>query len=193
MADRHLAGVPHEDIEAERTDDGDPHEVGEGQVVLVHGQGNDQEEQDGEDADRPAGDGQRIERHVRLVRRFEYAALAMDHTRRAGAEPTGVGPGEASVRPRKSTLRCAKYSGHDWQPSPTQYPEDTGLTEASPGPTPVASTSRHAHDASRKSGDAETRAAQGPREEPTAAYAVVREDRRRPRTKCGEAHRRRSY
>src|SRR5262245_56236261 len=43
-----------------------------------------------------------------------------------------------------------------------------------------------------KSG-AETRAARGPREEPTGAYAVVREDRRRPRTKRGDAYRRRSY
>src|SRR5262249_43941212 len=33
---------------------------------------------------------------------------------------------------------------------------------------------------------AETRAVRGPREEPTGAYAVVREDRRRPRTKHGE-------
>src|SRR5207253_4634897 len=30
------------------------------------------------------------------------------------------------------------------------------------------------------------RARRGPREEPTGAYAVVREDRRRPRTKSGE-------
>src|SRR2546425_10638095 len=36
----------------------------------------------------------------------------------------------------------------------------------------------------------EERAWRGPREEPTGAYVLVREDRRRTRTKPGEAHRR---
>src|SRR6266849_8375742 len=37
-------------------------------------------------------------------------------------------------------------------------------------------------------GRAQERARRGPREEPTGAYDVVREDRRRPRTKYGDAH-----
>src|SRR5712691_9539664 len=75
----------------------------------------------------------------------------MNHARRPGVEPAGAGAGKASVRPRKSTTLPAMSWNHDERSGPTQYPEDTGLTEASPAPTPAPSTSRRAHDASRPS------------------------------------------
>src|SRR5215467_3722962 len=79
VPDGHLPRVADEDVEAEGADHGDPDEVGEGEVVLIEGERNHPEEEDGEGAHCPPRDGQRIQRHVRLVRRLEHPRLTMKH------------------------------------------------------------------------------------------------------------------
>src|SRR2546427_4897096 len=56
---------------------------------------------------------------------------------------------------------------------------------------PAAGRSTRPRYESARGRESKWRASRGPREEPTGAYAVVREDRRRPRTKRGEVNRRR--
>src|SRR5262249_40924868 len=79
VSDRHLPRVPDEDVEAERADDRDEHEVGDREVVLVECERDHENEQDRERDHRVLRDRQRIERHVGLVRGLENAALSMDH------------------------------------------------------------------------------------------------------------------
>src|SRR5207244_5431242 len=75
-------------------------QVDERQGVLENAERQHEEKEDGKRRDRPAGDGQRIQGHVGLVRRLEHPALAVNHARLHGLATRGpwrVG-GESTTR-----------------------------------------------------------------------------------------------
>src|SRR5206468_717679 len=79
------------DVETERADDGDPHEAGDRQVVLVQRERDDEEEDHRQHAHGPLCDRQRIEAHIRFVRRLQDSALALNHRRLHASSPQGRG------------------------------------------------------------------------------------------------------
>ena len=79
VADRDLPGVAHQDVEPQRADDGDEDQVQDRQVIFVDGERHDHDEQHRQHRHRPAGDRQRVERHVGGVGRLEDSGLAMEH------------------------------------------------------------------------------------------------------------------
>jgi hypothetical protein len=60
MANRDLAGVADQNIEAQRADDGDEGEVDDGKIVLVQGQRQNNGEEKDDGRHRPARDRQRV-------------------------------------------------------------------------------------------------------------------------------------
>ena len=109
VAHRDLAAVPHEDVEAEGADDGDRGEIDDGQVVLVERERHHREHEQRDDAHRPARDRQRIERHVRRVRRLQHPALTMNHARLQ--RPATQGPRGVSQVVREDRRRPRTKSG----------------------------------------------------------------------------------
>jgi hypothetical protein len=79
VTDRDLPGIADQDVEAERTDDGDEDQVEDREVVFVHAERHDHDEDQPQHRHCPFGDGQRIERHIGGVRGLEDAGLAMEH------------------------------------------------------------------------------------------------------------------
>ena len=88
VADRDLAGVADQDVEAQRARRPRSTPGWRPTGSTRAGQRDDQKEQHRERRHRPACDRQRVERHVGLVRRLQDAALAMDHAA-ASDRPSG--------------------------------------------------------------------------------------------------------
>src|SRR5262249_2194420 len=79
MPDRNLAGIADQDIEAERANDGDEDQVQNRQIVLVHGERDDEHEQRREHDHGPFGDRQGVQRRVGSVGGLEDSGLALEH------------------------------------------------------------------------------------------------------------------
>jgi hypothetical protein len=79
MADGNLAGIAGEDVQAEGSDHGDPHEIRQTQQMIVAQQGHDHGAKKGHRRHRILGERRRVQLHVGGVAGFEDPALAIDH------------------------------------------------------------------------------------------------------------------
>src|SRR5207247_8551564 len=121
-----------EEVEPERTHDGDRDQIDDRQVVLVDAERQHEEEEYGERRDGPAGDGQWVQGHVGLVRRLEHPTLAMDHGQLQTLDAQGCrGVGGGETRSRR--VACGGGAS-GWSPAATGHARARRVVE--PPPTP---------------------------------------------------------